>query len=100
MYMDHELLTWTVKMSCVSGVTLTTGFLFNLRIKDRGNKTLVNTILSKIGMVIFAVLMVFGLLVYSAIELPESTKATLAYTIPVAWLVCCGWVVKTSNDNV
>lgn len=100
MYMDHELLTWTVKMSCVVGVTLTTGFLFNLRIKDRGTKTLANTILSKLGVVVFAVLMVLGLMVYSAIELPESTKATLAYIIPVAWLVCCGWVVKTRNDNV
>jgi hypothetical protein len=87
-------------MSCVAGVTLTTGFLFNLRVKDRGTKTLVSTILSKFGMVIFAVLMVLGLMVYSAIELPESTKATLAYTIPVAWLVCCGLVVKTRNDNV
>ena len=100
MYMDHELLTWTVKMSCVAGVTLTTGFLFNLRVKDRGTKTLVSTILSKLGMVIFAVLMVLGLMVYSVIEFPESAKATLAYTIPVAWLVCCGWVVKTRNDNV
>nr|DAQ85895.1 MAG TPA: hypothetical protein [Caudoviricetes sp.] len=98
--MDHELLTWTVKISCVAGVTLTTGFLFNLRVKDRGAKTLVNTVLSKLGMVILAVLMVLGLMVYSAIELPESTKATLAYTIPVAWLVCCGWVVKTRSDNV
>ena len=100
MYMDHELLTWTVKMSCVVGVTLTTGFLFNLRIKDRGTKTLVNTILSKLGIIVFAVLTVVGLMVYSAIELPESTKATLAYTIPVAWMVCCGWVVKTRKDNV
>ena len=98
--MDHELLTWTVKMSCVAGVTLTTCFLFNLRVKDRGTKTLVSTILSKLGMVVFAVLMVLGLMVYSAIELPESTKATLAYTIPVVWLVCCGWVVKIMNDNV
>lgn len=100
MYMDHELLTWTVKMSCVVGVTLTTGFLFNLRIKDRGTKTLVSTILSKLGMIVFAVLTVVGLMVYSAIELPESTKATLTYTIPVAWVVCCGWVVKTRKDNV
>lgn len=100
MYMDHELLTWTVKMSCVAWVTLATGFLFNLRVKDRGAKALVNTILSKLGMVVLAVLMVLGMMVYSAIELPESTKATLAYTIPVAWLVCCGWVVKTRNDSV
>lgn len=100
MYMDHELLTWTVKMSCVAGVTLTTGSLFNLRIKDRGTKTLVNTILSKLGMVVFGVLAVVGLMVYSAIDLPESTKATLVYTIPMAWVVCCGWVVKTRKDNV